>query len=236
MILYNIYETSFRNQSGKYHSRALTLKSHGTEEIVNRMLEGGSTVTKSDIFAVLNDMKRAIQNTIANGERVNIEGFCQFYPLVQGTFEDRYDTFDPSRHKLDVGVKVSSEFKEPIMKAKVEKFRLPKNAPEIFDFNDFKTGESNSRIFPLVIGSLKGRILKLDPETEDEGLFLQNMSDLSYHKVEMISKNNPSELMFLCPAEIAEGVPYRFELRNRVKKLGKLFVTRFFIELTGALN
>ncbi|MCP5501128.1 MAG: DUF4469 domain-containing protein [Leptospiraceae bacterium] len=235
MIQYGLYPAPNGNTlSNTYHARAITPPSKGMDEVVNRMLEGGSTVTKSDIYAVLNDLKRSIQNIILDGGRVNIEGFCQFYPVFQGVFEDQHDSFDPARHRVEVGATPSQEFKEVVSRAKVGKTKKVKNIPELETFIDVKTGEKNSKIYPATIGVLKGKNLKMDLEKEDEGLFLQNMADQSFIKLDTLSKNTSTELNFLCPFGISENMPYRFELRNRNYSTNPLRTTRMSIELTGA--
>ncbi|MCB1159418.1 MAG: DUF4469 domain-containing protein [Leptospiraceae bacterium] len=233
-IKYSLHRTVIGNADNKFHSRVVTPQVFNREELVKRMLDSGTSVTRSDILAVLNLLESTVTNVLLEGGRINLDGFIQFYPLIQGVFNDEFDNFDSSKHKIDVGVRASSELKQLVSQAKVEKVESQVNLPVMKAFIDFKTGERNSSIFPGTIAALKGKNLKFNPEREDEGLYIQNMQDMNYTRIETLSKNAALELNFLVPPVINEGNTYRFELRNRMQASNTLKVTRLSFALTGA--
>ncbi|MCB1159680.1 MAG: DUF4469 domain-containing protein [Leptospiraceae bacterium] len=234
MILYGLYRSIIGKLPDKFFARPITPQVYETEDVIRRMLESGSTITRSDIIAVYHDMRKTIQNILQEGGRVNLNGFCQFFPVIKGVFEDEFDSFDSSRHSLDISSRVSAEFKLAFQDVKLEKTEVKPNLPNLKAFLDLKTGEKNSIISSNSIAALKGSNLKFDPFQVDEGLFLQNMQDKHYIPINLLSRNTESELNFFCPPEITEGVPYRLELRNRIRMSKDLKKTRSLYELIGA--
>ena len=74
--------------------------SYDKNMLINRMLEMGSTITKADILAVLNNFEKAVRNICLEGSKVTIGEFMQFTPAMSGKFESELDGFDPSKHEL----------------------------------------------------------------------------------------------------------------------------------------
>jgi len=72
------------------------------------------------------------------------------------------------------------------------------------------------RMFILVtpggMGRLTGYRLKFDPTDPNQGIFFINGSTT---QVDVVGKNNPSELMFLVPANLQPGA-YSLEIRSAI--------------------
>ena len=72
-------------------------------DLVRDIVDQGSTVNKPDILAVTAAVKLACQRRVEQGQRVNYFGMMDFFPRIKGVFTGPTDSFDPGRHRIDVG-------------------------------------------------------------------------------------------------------------------------------------
>jgi hypothetical protein len=103
-------------------------------------------------------------------------------------------------------------------------------SPVIVSFTNCSDDSKNSTITPANIGKITGKRLGFNKEEADAGLFFISTDDQSEHKCSVVSRNMPSEMQFLIPAELTAG-SYTLVLKNRPKS-DKLVVTAFDYELT----
>jgi hypothetical protein len=102
-IPYALFKNNLTPEPDDYAAVVQTYRSVGFEEIADRMIDQGSTVNKPDILAVLDDMEKACESILLEGNRVILGGLVQMFPRVRGVFTSKSDEFDPSRHQIDVG-------------------------------------------------------------------------------------------------------------------------------------
>jgi len=62
--------------------------------ITQRIIEQGSTVTKPDILAVLENMISACESFLAEGYRVNLGGLVDLYARIKGVFNRITEAFN----------------------------------------------------------------------------------------------------------------------------------------------
>jgi len=75
----------------------------GLDQLADRIAEQGSTVGRADVLAVLETAFEAAASLLQSGFRVQLGGLCDLYPVLKGRFEGADDSFDPQRHRLDLG-------------------------------------------------------------------------------------------------------------------------------------
>ena len=179
------------------------------------IIDQGSTVGRPDILAVTAALKLACQRRLEQGQRVNYFGMMDFFPRIKGVFTGATDTFDPARHRVDVGASPGAELREAVQAgASVEKVEAVKPAPNPIEYRDIGSDTTNDVVSPGGIGQLSGNRLKFDPTEADEGLYFVATGG-GETQVVSIQKNKPSQLVFLVPATLPGGT-YHLEVRARM--------------------
>jgi len=213
-ISYSLFENNLTSDPGDYAAQIKVTDSVDLEAIADRMIDQGSTVTKADILAVLEDVIKATEGYLLEGYRVNFGGLCDLYPRLRGIFNGITDNYDPARHKIDVGASPGARVRKAIRdNASVTKVETIKPIPALNEYVDLATGETNSTITAGNIGTINGHRLKFDATQPDEGVFIIDTAGPSNHAV-AIQKNKPGQLVFLVPV-LGPGTSFYLEVRAR---------------------
>jgi len=199
-IDYALYKNNLTEETSLYAARVLLTSSADLEVIADRIVEQGSTVTRTDIIAVLEGSVSAVQNLLLEGARVNFGGLFDLYPKIKGKFNSVTDHYDPSRHKVDIGATPGSRVRKFIRdNAAVGKLDTVLPKPLVLEYFDLGTGTTNTAVTSGNIGTLRGSRLAFDAANADEGIFLIDATAGTEVKVTQIQKNKPSELVFMVP-------------------------------------
>jgi len=211
-INYALFENNLTSDPADYAAQVKITYSADLDAIADRMIEQGSTVTKPDILAVLEDAIKATESYLLEGYRVQFGGLFEMFPRVKGIFNGITDTFDPSRHHIDVGANPGSRVRKKVRdNASVEKQETILPAPTLLQYADLESGDINSTLTPGTIGTINGHRLKYDDTQGDEGIYLIAETGGAVTKVTAVQKNKPGQLVFLVPT-LADGL-YRLEVR-----------------------
>jgi len=218
-INYALYENHLTTDPADFAAQVEITASADAETIATRMIEQGSTVTKADILAVIEDLVQATESFLLEGYRINMAGLFELFPRIKGIFNGASDNFDPARHQLDVaanpGIRVRDDIRANGSVVKQETI-LPAPAP--IEYVDTGWGETNGRVTPGNIGTVNGHRLKFDDTQADEGIYFINESTSAETKVTDVQKNKPGQLVFLVPALPVAG--YYLEVRAQFSKDG----------------
>jgi len=199
-IDYALYKNKLTEETDLYAARVLITASADLETIADRIVEQGSTVTRTDIIAVLEGSVSAVQSLLLEGTRVNFGGLFDLYPKIKGKFTSVTDHYDPSRHQVDIGATPGSRVRRFIRdNAAVGKLETILPKPSVLEYVDLGTGTTNTAVTSGNIGTLHGSRLAFDPANADEGIFLIDATTAAEVKVTQIQKNKPSELIFMVP-------------------------------------
>ncbi|OHD12120.1 MAG: hypothetical protein A2Y41_00035 [Spirochaetes bacterium GWB1_36_13] len=193
--------------------------SYDKNMLINRMLDMGSTITKADILAVLNNFEKAVRNICLEGNKVTIGEFMQFTPSMSGKFESELDGFDPSKHELYVTAQISSVFNNEFeLSSTCEKVSSVEKKPNLIQVADVGTGELNKVVTKGDIISIGGENLKFDETEPDEYLrFVNKTNQADFISIIKFQKKTDKELVFLFPdTAITEGY---FEVANKMNTL-----------------
>ena len=94
------------------------------DKVIERMIERGSTTTKADALAVLQDYHAAIESLVLEGFKVNTPG-ANYGASVKGVFDDLSDDFDKTRHQVAASVSPGAQFRRTVRKnARLQKRTL----------------------------------------------------------------------------------------------------------------
>jgi len=186
------------------------------DDLVQDIVDQGSTVNKPDILAVMEDAIGACESMLLDGMRVNFGGLVELFPRVRGVFNGATDTFDPARHSVDVGANPGNRVRQTVRdNASVVKDEAVKPSPNPLEYRYVGSDTTNDQVTAGNIGQLSGSRLKYDATQADEGVFFLPTGGGAETKVATVQKNKPSQLVFLVPARLAVGT-YYLEVRARV--------------------
>jgi len=216
-INYALFENHLTSDPDDYAASTQTNGTADLDQIAQRMIDQGSTTTKADILAVLEDTIKACESYLLDGFRVDFGGMCRLSPSVSGVFDGIIDTFDPSRHRIDVNAAVGKRIRKTIREnASVAKVETVLPAPSPMEYVDLASGQTNGAITAGTIGTINGHRLKFDPGLPDEGIFLIDTATSIATRVTAIQKNKPGQLVFLVPSAAAPATPVELEVRARL--------------------
>jgi len=220
-INYALFENHLTSDPDDYAAQVRITGSADLEALAQRMIDQGSTVTKPDILAVLEDTIKATESCLLDGYRVQLGGLCELFPRIKGVFNGITDTFDPSRHRVDVGANPGARVRRTVrVGATVTKAETIKPAPALLEYVDLGSGETNGKITSGNIGTINGHRLKFNPDQDDEGIYFVNIDTAAEVKLTAIQKNKPGQLVFLTPS--VPGGQYYLEVRTRFREPAEL--------------
>ncbi|MCV9386365.1 DNA-binding domain-containing protein [Reichenbachiella ulvae] len=186
-------------------------ESRTREDVINRMIGRGSTVTKAEALSVLEEFEAAVQEELEDGYSINTPLF-KISPSIQGVFNSESDNFTPGEHLLKLNVTPGIRIGEIAPNIKVEKVDASKPKPNIVTCKDVATDTLNETLTPGGVGDLRGSRLKIDPADSNQGVFLI-AADGTETRAEVYIRNKPSNLIFMIPAGLAAG-EYSLEVRT----------------------
>jgi hypothetical protein len=173
------------------------------EALIEQMMRQGSTITRADTKAVLDNYHTAIIYFVLNGFKVTTKT-ANYGASIKGIFTGPQDTFSPDRHRLEPQVSAGAELRrETSRNGRVAKLEGGINAPHLLAYLDVNSDSLDSLITPGGLGRLTGYRLKFDPADLEQGIFFTNGSTST--RVEVVGKNKPGELMFLVPTGLEPG-------------------------------
>jgi len=235
-IRYALFENKMLHATGNEYLAMVTASGTADfEAVAARMADMGTTVTKADILAVFSDLTKATESLLADGFNVNFDGLCNFKCSVKGVFDGPTDSFDSSRHRLQVNASIGQRLSKAVVNnAKITKSDTIIPAPTPAEFVDTASGTVNDLLTVGNIGTVNGWRLKFDAAAADEGVFLIADDD-SEIKVTSVAVNKPAQLTFLVPDLAGFGPQFRLQVRSRmVNPDGSLRIGRLETALVRA--
>lgn len=220
-INYVLAENHLVEESNAYIGRVMSLGTINEQGLVDEILKRGSTLTRPDTLrvAVLDVYQDTIIDRLQAGYRVNTR-LVNFGLSIQGTFNGADDSFESSRHTLNVTTTATTVARQTLRtSAQMKKGEAQIVMPNPEAYFDFGNQSANRLLTPNNPGQLTGRRLKFDPEDDAQGVFFI-ASDGTETKASLVMRNKPAELMFMVPAGLAAG-EYTLEVRTSLKQHGR---------------
>jgi len=181
------------------------------EEVIERITEHDSTVSKPDILCVLEDFFLAVERLLLEGRNVNTP-LASFRVSIKGFFDGLNDAFDPTRHRLVARVSAGPRLRSAVTDraAALKQEEVGKRTPKPNGYVDVNTGAHDSTLTPGGLGQVLGYRLSFDPADSEQGIFFI-AADKTATRVETVGRNKPGELLFTVPV-LAPG-SYTLEVR-----------------------
>jgi len=201
----------------------------GVDEIVKRIVKRGTTLTETDVRAVMRLSFEEIADAVSEGNNVNLS-LLNIRPSIQGVFTDVNDGYDASRHTIRASVSAGLLLGEKMKNASVEKMGSSILSPEVVDFLDVRTS-THTQASKGGIAVITGSELKFNPASVAEGIFFVNVATNAETKVTEIAQRTEGKLMFMIPNTLAAGT-YYVEVRKAYTSSNSIRSDAFETNLT----
>ncbi|MBN1977391.1 MAG: DUF4469 domain-containing protein [Anaerolineae bacterium] len=213
-INYALHENNLTSDPGDYTALVQPAGTAELEDVIERIIAQGSTVTRPDIVSVLEDYHTAIEALVLEGVNVNTPS-ANYRASIKGVFAGLSDGFDPSRHQVHAAVSAGRRFRRAVQsRAQVVKGEAVLPRPNPVEFTDVNTGERNSVLTPGGMAQVLGHRLKFDSADAAQGIYFVDAGG-GETKVGVVGQNKPGSLMFVVPQGLASG-NYTLEVRASV--------------------
>lgn len=203
----------------------------GMDRIIEHMTAGGSTVTRAEALAVIEEYYAAMEYLLERGHRINTP-FLNISFSVTGNFTGHDDQFDADRHRLRINTNPGRRLTGLPGRLSLQKALPSLHRPVLSVFRDVLTGSRNQAITPGGMGILHGSHLKLDTSDKRQGIFLMdgNGDEL---RIGQVVRNKPKELIFPIPGSLPAPA-YTLEVRARLRQRTCIRSGRLHDELAPA--
>ena len=233
MLKYALRENLLTPDENDYMAQTADVRSFSLDEIIDLMMEKGSTLTKADTKAALQVYGEVVSALIKDGAAVNTP-LMNTSLSISGVFNGATDTFDKKRHSINLNLTAGPVLKEALSKIKCEKTEAVDTNPYITEVTDVVSGKVNEVLTAGGIVQLVGSRLKFDQKDESQGIFFVAETGEAV-RATVIAENKPARLMAIIPADLPAGNRY-IEVRTKYtvggKPLKKAKIGRFTKPLT----
>lgn len=189
------------------------IKSFTKEEIIERILKRGNTMTRTDLLAAINAYAEEIAFITEEGNTVNTP-LLNTSLSISGVFVNGDDSFDPRRHTLKVNATAGTALKEAAAKIKLSKVQGNAAIPWITGVRDTlsATDDTTNTLKAGSVIELTGARLKFDTADTEQGVFF--IGEDSETRLPQVIENKPARILAMLPADTKAG-SYTVEVRSR---------------------
>ena len=233
MLKYALRENLLTPAPDKYMAQTADVRSYTLDEIINLMMEKGSSVTRADAAAVLQVYGEVCALIVANGSALNTPLFNTSMS-ISGVFDGANDSFDRRRHAVNLNMTAGTLLRDALASVKCEKTQIASTDPYITEVKDVVSDTVNAALTKGGIVQITGSRLKFDAKDETQGIFFVPETGTAV-RAAVIAENKPARLTALIPQTLDAGIRY-IEIRTKMldnnKSLKTMKVGRFAKPLT----
>ena len=203
-IHYSLQANNLTSDPDDYTARVRPIGTAELDQIIDRMIQQGSTVTKADTLSVLEEYFTTVENMILEGLNVNTP-LANFGTSIRGNFQGREDGYNSSRHQIKARVNAGKRLRQAIVqRAQVVKEESNKPIPNPLTYTDVASETHNSTLTPGGMGQVTGYRLKVNEANVNQGVFFVDGSGGEV-RATVYARNKPAELIFMVPEALAAG-------------------------------
>ena len=196
-MLYSTTENLLTERPDDLSAICYPATNYDKDAIVNEMLKRGTLLTKTDILAVLNLYEETVENILSDGNTASTP-LVNFGFSISGVFEGAMDSFDPSRHKLNINATKGVRARNAEKRVKLEKTNAVVPMPLIQEAKDCVSGSYNGKLTPGGVIELRGNTLRIDGDKPECGLWFV-FEDGTETRATVIIENKPSRIIAMIP-------------------------------------
>ena len=213
MLKYCLRENLLTPAPDDYMAQAADVRSYTLDEIIDLMMEKGSTLTRADVAATLQVYGEVVSAIIKDGSAVNTP-LMNTSMSISGVFDGANDSFDKKRHTVNLNITAGTLLRDAVTKVKCEKTEGVSTDPYITEVTDIVTGTVNTTLTKGGVVQLVGSRLKFDAKDTAQGIFFVPETGAPV-RAAVIAENKPARLMAIIPADLAAGT-YYVEVRTKI--------------------
>lgn len=218
MLKYALRENLLTPAPDNYMAQTADVRSYTLDEIINLMMEKGSSVTRADAAAVLQVYGEVCALVIANGSALNTPLFNTSMS-ISGVFDGANDSFDKKRHAVNLNLTAGTLLRDAVQEVKCEKTQIASTDPYITEVKDVVSDTVNTVLTKGGIVQITGSRLKFDAKDETQGIFFVPETGEAV-RCSVIAENKPARLTALIPNSLSAGT-YYVEVRTKLAEGGK---------------
>ncbi|UTC64909.1 DUF4469 domain-containing protein [Treponema sp. OMZ 788] len=218
MLKYCLRENLLTPAPDDYMAQAADVRSYTLDEIIDLMMEKGTTLTRADVAATLQVYGEVCSSLIKDGSAVNTP-LMNTSMSISGVFDGANDSFDKKRHTVNLNITAGTLLRDAVTKVKCEKTEGVSTDPYITEVTDIVTGTVNTTLTKGGVVQLVGARLKFDAKDTAQGIFFVPETGNPV-RAAVIAENKPARLMAIIPADLAAGT-YYIEVRSKHSGGGK---------------
>ena len=233
MLKYALRENLLTPAPDKYMAQTADVRSYTLDEIINLMMEKGSSVTRADAAAVLQVYGEVCALLVANGAALNTP-LMNASMSISGVFDGANDSFDRRRHAVNLNMTAGTLLRDALASVKCEKTQIASTDPYITEVKDVVSDTVNSALTKGGIVQITGSRLKFDAKDETQGIFFVPETGAPV-RATVVAENKPARLTALIPQTLDAGIRYieiRTKLLDNNKSLKTMKTGRFAKPLT----
>jgi hypothetical protein len=221
---YYVYSNKITSDPNVCLAKVTQQETTSFEELVKKATRRGLTLTDTELKSAIIELTYTIIDELNNGKAVETP-FARYRPSISGVFTSKDDTFDSNRHSININCLVGRDIKVDLGNIVLEKVKYTNTNPLIESLLNYSTQEENSILSPGGAAEIKGELLKLDLDDNEQGLFFINGNSTT--KAQVIMRNMPSDLIFNIPNTLTAG-EFHIEIRNKANKKDQNLKTFLF--------
>nr|WP_180485630.1 DNA-binding domain-containing protein [Treponema socranskii] len=233
MLKYALRENLLTPAPDNYMAQVADVRSYTLDEIINLMMEKGSSVTRADAAAVLQVYGEVCALLVANGAALNTP-LMNASMSISGVFDGANDSFDRRRHAVNLNMTAGTLLRDALASVKCEKTQIASIDPYITEVKDVVSDTVNSALTKGGIVQITGSRLKFDAKDETQGIFFVPETGAPV-RATVVAENKPARLTALIPQTLDAGIRYieiRTKLLDNNKSLKTMKTGRFAKPLT----
>lgn len=170
VLSYALFENHLTSDPADYMAVTTNAISLDQDALVTLMLKRGSTLTETDIMAVLKMEREVICEQAAMGNNITTPIF-NLSMSIKGVFTGIDDSYDPARHSIKLNLAPGIDLRKTVASIKTQKVRPGKICPIIDQFVDAAQSSVNDLVSPGGLATLRGNNLKYDAADPVQGIF-----------------------------------------------------------------
>ena len=213
MLKYSLRENLLTPAPDDYMAQAADVRSYTLDEIIDLMMEKGTTLTRADVAATLQVYGEVVSAIIKDGSAVNTP-LMNTSMSISGVFDGANDSFDKKRHTVNLNMTAGTLLRDAVTKVKCEKTEAAGTDPYITEVTDIVTGTVNTTLTKGGVVQLVGSRLKFDAKDTAQGIFFVPETGEAV-RATVIAENKPARVMAIIPADLAAGT-YYIEVRTKI--------------------
>ncbi|MEL3912625.1 DNA-binding domain-containing protein [Treponema pedis] len=218
MLKYCLRENLLTAEPNDYMAQTADVRSFTLEQIIDLMMQKGTTLTRADVAATLQVYGEVVSALIADGAAINTP-LINTSSSISGVFNGAADSFDKKRHTIKLNITAGTLLSATVPKIKCEKIEAADTAPYITEVTDIVSGKMNDVLTKGGVVQLIGARLKFDAKDSAQGLFFIKEAGAEV-RASVIAENKPARIMAIIPADLAAG-SYYVEVRTKLVNSSK---------------